>query len=112
MRLFLAVALVSMTFAATALASPAGLLVIRQTVTDYAKWRPAYDAHKSGRDDAGLSNCTVRSSVDNPNDVFVMCTMAGVAKAKAFASSKALADRMAAAGVVGKPDFYFTGPTR
>jgi hypothetical protein len=101
-----------MTFATTASASPAGLLVIRQTVADYAKWRPAYDAHQPVRDEAGLSNCTVRSSVDNPNEVFVACTMADVSKAKAFTTSKSLADAMAAAGVVGKPDFYFIGPTR
>jgi hypothetical protein len=101
-----------MTFGTTALASPAGLIVIRQTVADYAKWRPVYDKHKPARDDAGLSDCTVRSSVDNPNDVFVACTMADVAKAKAFAGSKSLSDAMMAAGVVGKPDINFIGPTR
>jgi hypothetical protein len=101
-----------MTFGTTALASPAGLIVIRQTVADYAKWRPVYDKHKPARDDAGLSDCTVRSSVDNPNDVFVACTMADVAKAKAFAGSKSLSDAMVAAGVVGKPDINFIGPAR
>ncbi|MGH3429338.1 MAG: hypothetical protein ACRDQZ_17525 [Mycobacteriales bacterium] len=101
-----------MTLTTTASASPVGLLVIRQTVVDYAKWRPVYDAHQPARDDAGLSNCTVRSSVDNPNEVFVACTMADVAKAKAFASSKSLADAMVAAGVVGKPDIYFIGLPR
>jgi hypothetical protein len=112
MRLILAAALASTAFAATASAAPAGLAVIRTTVADYAKWRPVYDAHRPARDEAGLSNCSVRSSVDNPNEVFVACTMADVARAKAFTSSKSLADAMAAAGVVGKPEFFFIGPER
>jgi len=109
-RLFLA-AVVSLS-AVSASAAPAGLLVIRQTVADYAKWRPAYDAHQPVRDAAGLSNCRVRSTVDNPNDVFVACEMADVAKARAFTTSKNLADAMKGAGVVGKPDFFFLGPER
>ncbi len=113
-RLFLAGAVVSLSVVSQALSAPAGppLLVIRQTVADYAKWRPLYDAHQPARDAAGLTNCQVRSTTDNPNDVFVACEMADVAKAKAFTASKSLADAMQNAGVVGKPDFYFLGPER
>jgi hypothetical protein len=87
-------------------------LVIRQTVADYAKWRPLYDAHQPARDEAGLTNCHVRSTAQNPNEVFVACEMADLAKAKAFAASRSLADAMKRAGVVGKPVFYFLGPER
>lgn len=111
-RLFLAAAVVSMS-AASASAAPSGpLLVIRQTVADYAKWRPAYDAHQPVREAAGLTNCHVRSTVDNPNDVFVACEMADVAKARAFTTSKNLADAMKGAGVVGTPDFFFLDAER
>jgi hypothetical protein len=113
-RLLLTAAVASMSIASSVSAAPAGppLLVIHQMVADYAKWRPVYDAHQSVRDDAGLTDCQVRSTTDNPNDVFVACEMADVAKAKAFTASKSLADAMKSAGVVGKPDFYFLGPPR
>ena len=86
--------------------------MIRQTVADYAKWRPLYDAHQPARDAAGLTNCHVRSTTGNPNEVFVACEMTDLAKAQAFTKSKSLADAMKNAGVVGKPDFYFLGPER
>ena len=114
MRLFLAGAVVSLSIVSQVSAAPAGppLLVIHSMVADYAKWRPVYDAHQSARDAAGLMNCQVRSTTDNPNDVFVACVMSDLAKAKAFTASKSLADAMKSAGVVGKPDFYFLGPER
>jgi hypothetical protein len=109
MRLFLTAAAASLSIASAASAAPAGppLLVIHQIVADYATWRPIYDAHQPARTDAGLTNCTVRSSADDPNSVFVACVMADLAKAKAFTASKSLADAMKSAGVVGKPDIWF-----
>ena len=114
MRSLLAGAAVSLLVVSQALAAPASprLLVIHTMVADYAKWRPVYDAHQPARDAAGLTQCMVRSTTDNPNDVFVACQMTDVAKAKAFTASKSLADAMRKAGVVGKPVFYFLGPER
>lgn len=112
LRLLLAGTVVSLSLATQALGAPAGpmLMVIHQKVASYAKWRPAYDAHKAARDQAGLSNCQVRSSTADPNDVFVACQMADLAKGKAFMTSKSLADAMKKAGVVGKPEFFLLGP--
>ena len=112
-RLFLAAAVISLSLASSASASPAGpTFVIRQLVADYAKWRPVYDAHQPTREGAGLTNCRVKPSVYNPNDILVVCDMADLAKAKAFTASKNLADAMASAGVVGKPSFFFLAPPR
>ena len=86
--------------------------MIRSRVVDYAKWRSVYDAHQPARDEAGLTNCMVRPTVENPNEVFVVCVFADLAKAKAFTTSKSLADAMRKAGVVGKPEFFFLGPER
>ena len=106
MRLFLAATAVSLCLASAASAAGGPTFVIRHMVGDYAKWRPGYDAHKAVRTSAGLTNCRVQSATDNVNDVLIICDMADVAKAKAFASSKNLAEVMAKAGVVGKPEFY------
>ena len=114
MRLVLAGAVVSLSMASQVMAAPAGpsLLVIHHTVADYAQWRPGYDAHKSVRDAAGLSNCTVRTTIGKPTDVFIACEISDLAKAKAFTTSKSLVVAMKKAGVVGKPDFYLLGPAR
>ena len=88
----------------------AGMLIIHHRVADYAKWRVVYDADQANRTAAGLSNCHVHRSMDNANDVVIGCSMADVAKARNFASSKALAETMTKAGVLDKPQMLFLTP--
>ena len=86
-------------------------MTIHHQVADYAKWRVAYDVDQPNRKVAGLTNCRVQRSMDDANDVLISCDMADVTKAKIFTSSKALADAMSKAGVMGKPQFmYLTAP--
>jgi len=87
-----------------------GTMMIHHKVADYAKWRVAYDADQANRTAAGLTNCKVQRSMDDVNDVMVSCTMADVAKARTFATSKSLADAMTKAGVMGKPQIMFLAP--
>lgn len=87
-----------------------GMMIIHHRVTDYAKWRVVYDADQVNRTAAGLSNCHVHRSMDNANDVVIGCSMADVAKARSFASSKALAETMTKAGVLDKPQILFLSP--
>lgn len=95
------------TMSAATTAPSVGLMVIHHKVADYAKWRPAYDAHKPMRDAAGLTFCEVRQPIGDASDVFVACNMTDVAKAKAFAASQDLKDAMAKAGVMGTPEIHF-----
>lgn len=87
-----------------------GTMIIHHQVTDYAKWRIAYDADQPNRTKAGLTNCRVQRSMDDINDVMISCTMADVSKARTFTSSKTLMDTMSKAGVTGKPQFLFLSP--
>ncbi|HEV7158510.1 MAG TPA: hypothetical protein VGN38_09165 [Caulobacteraceae bacterium] len=114
MRLFLATAAVSLAAAASTSAVAAGspLLVIHHKVADYAKWRPAYDADQPARTAAGLTGCQVRPTISDPNDIYIACQMADVAKAKAFTAAPRLAAKMKGAGVVGKPEFHFLSAPR
>lgn len=89
-----------------------GTMMIHHQVADYAKWRTAYDADQSNRTSAGLTSCRVQRSMDDANDLVILCNMADIAKAKAFTSSKALMDTMSKAGVVGKPQFLFLSPPK
>lgn len=81
-----------------------GLLVIHHKVSDYAKWRTAFDSDKSKQESSGLTNPHVCQAVSNPNDVTVMFDMSDAEKAKAFLASKDLQSTMKKAGVKGRPD--------
>ena len=96
-------ALALTTFGAMGAANAAGMMMIHHKVTDYAKWRPAFDAHKSMQEAAGLTNPHVYQSVGHPNEITITFDMADVTKAKAFSASKDLKSVMVKAGVVGKP---------
>lgn len=89
------------------MATGTATMLIHHQVTDYAKWRTAYDADQTNRKAAGLTNCRVQRSMDDANDVMISCSMTDVAKARAFTSSPALKDTMSKAGVIGKPQFLF-----
>jgi hypothetical protein len=49
--------------------------------------------------------------MDNPNELILVFDMAGVKKAKNFASSKILKTTLKKAGVKGKPDFWYVTAT-
>ena len=44
-------------------------IMIRHKVADFAAWKPAYDAHASARENAGLKEEHLLRSIDNPNEV-------------------------------------------
>lgn len=95
------------TMKGSAMSATSGTFVIHHKLADYTKWRVVYDADMPNRTAAGLTSCKVQRSMDDANDVLISCNMADLAKAKAFSSSKTLADTMSKAGVMGKPEFLF-----
>jgi uncharacterized protein YeaO (DUF488 family) len=82
-------------------------LLIRHKVADFAKWKPAYDAHLSARQKAGLKEEHLLRNADDPNEVVLLFSVEDVDKAKAFAASDDLRQAMENAGVSDKPDVYF-----
>jgi len=82
-------------------------LLIRHKVADFAKWKPAYDAHGSVRANAGLKEERLLRSIENPNEVVLLFSAQDLDKAKQFASSDDLRQRMQQAGVTDKPDLWF-----
>lgn len=52
-------------------------LLIRHKVADFAKWKPAYDAHGSARGNAGLKEERLLRNIDNPNEVVLLFFCAG-----------------------------------
>ena len=46
-------------------------------------------------------------NADDPNEIFLLFEAQDLNRAKTFAASAALRERMQESGVVGKPDIYF-----
>jgi hypothetical protein len=82
-------------------------VLVRHKVQDFDKWKPAYDAHQQARAAAGLQELHLWRNGDDPNDIFLLFEAADVAKAKAFAASPDLKEKMTSAGVLGQPEIFF-----
>jgi len=82
-------------------------VLIRHKVADFAKWKPAYDAHAPTRQAAGLREERLLRGIDDPNEVVLLFAGDDLKKAQSFAASPDLREAMQKAGVIGKPDISF-----
>ena len=81
--------------------------MVRHKVKDFDAWKKVYDSHKQTRIDAGLTDRVLAYTNGDNHNVTLVFAVADLAKAKAFGSSKDLADKMKEAGVEGPPDMFF-----
>lgn len=88
-------------------AGPSSLMIVRHKVADYSKWKSGYDSHDSSRLASGLHSYVVARGTEDSNVVLVAVKMDDVEKAKAFAASQDLKDKMKNLGVAGKPVIDF-----
>ncbi len=93
--------------AAPALAAPFDIAEAKQTLKDYAAWKPGFDANDSMRKAAGLEKLVIAQVQDKPNNIEVVLKADDVKKAKDFFSSPKLKEVMAKAGVIGKSEFSY-----
>jgi hypothetical protein len=82
-------------------------IFIRRQVSNYDQWKTGYDADAPARENAGLKQERLLRSVDHPNEVVILFSASDLEKAKAFASSKELREKMKKVGVIDEPDAYF-----
>jgi hypothetical protein len=87
-------------------------MFVRHAVKDFSKWKPAYDADQVARQAAGLRELNLWRNADEPHEVVLLFEVSDLAKAKAFAASIDLRDRMTAAGVTGRPEIIFLSENR
>lgn len=90
----------------TALA-PFKVVLIKHSVADYEKWKPAYVAHGSVRKEYGLTDLDLLRGIDNPNLILVVEKIADVKKAKEFTTLPDLKEAMEKAGVNSAPEFFY-----
>lgn len=84
-----------------------GFILIRHKVKDFLTWKTGYDAHQQKRKEAGLTESYLLRGADDPNEVVMLFEVEDLNRAKAFAASAELRDKMREVGVIDKPDIYF-----
>lgn len=85
----------------------ASFMLIRHKVADFKTWKTGYDVHRSMRVEAGLTEKYLLRSADDPNEVIALFEVQDLDRAKAFAASADLREKMQEVGVVDRPDIYF-----
>ena len=81
----------------------ANYLTVIHECKDFAVWRKAYDADRSGRAAAGLTELYLVREQANRNLIGIVFEASDVDRAKAMVASPELASTMKAAGVIGTP---------
>ena len=81
--------------------------IVAHRVSDFAAWKPAFDAHAATRAAAGIVGHAVNRSETDPNLVIIYLQAKSLDALKAFASSPDLKETMTRAGVVGAPTITF-----
>jgi hypothetical protein len=81
---------------------------MRLAVSDYAKWRAAFDANANFRKEHGATGVNhVYRDVENPNAVMLNLEWNNLEKARLFAADPKLRELMRDAGVTGAPETRF-----
>lgn len=82
-------------------------MIVRHKVSDYAKWKAAFDQHGATRGASGSHGGQLFRSADNPNEVIGVFEWSDLDQARQFAQSADLRETMQRAGVADIPDIYF-----
>jgi len=75
------------------------ILVMNHDVEDYERWKIGFDEYPPTQEGARFHH--VNRSIDDPNNITVICGWDSVDAAVAFRDNPALGDAMDRAGVVG-----------
>ncbi|HTE29649.1 MAG TPA: hypothetical protein VK666_04695 [Chryseolinea sp.] len=92
--------------------APFKVMLIKHTVANYEKWKPAFDAHSSVRKEYGQTDLDLLREIDNPNQLLIVQKISDVQKAKAFTVLPDLKETMEKAGVTSAPEFFYYNVVR
>ena len=82
-------------------------LLVRYKVTDYEKWKSAFDAHSVTRQANGSRGGQLFRNASDPNEVIMLLEWDVLETAHQFVQSEDLREVMQQAGVVDHPTIYF-----
>lgn len=82
-------------------------MIVRHTVADYDRWKPAYDQHKSFRREFGITDVGLYRDAVAPNEVVIVFGADDLERAHEFAASENLREAMQRAAVISEPTIWF-----
>lgn len=82
------------------------LLLCRNKVKNYKKWKSVFDANSESALQAGLKLINLWRSLDDPNNVFFLFEVADIGKAKSFLADPASVETGDISGVL-EGEYYF-----
>ena len=82
------------------------MMLCRNKVADFGKWKKAFDSHAHAHREAGLTLAHLWTNVEDPNEVFFIFSVADIHKAKAFTSAVSPEEATEKYGVVSG-DYWF-----
>ncbi len=82
-------------------------ILVRHKVSDYPKWKSAYDGFDALHKSFGVTHSQILRGSEDGNEVVVLTEFESLSKAKQFAQSEDLKKAMQTAGVADHPDIYF-----
>ena len=82
-------------------------LIVHHKVQDYSAWRKIFDEDDARRKEYGFTGFQVLKSASDPNDLTLIMGWSSVDRARAFATSDALKEKMKNAGVTSQPEITF-----
>lgn len=92
---------------ATTPSGPTSIMTVRAKVANYAKWKTSFESNDSIRLASGLHKYVIARGTEDSNMLLVAMRMDDVDKAKQFASSPGLKERMKKGGIIGPPTIDF-----
>jgi hypothetical protein len=91
---------------------PPAAVIVRSQVADFDVWLAAFDAHEDVRRAAGILGHHINRGKDDPNEISLFMALSDLGRAKEFAESDDLRERMKASGVISAPEITFMTPVR
>lgn len=83
-------------------------IIVRHRVQDYDAWRPIFEKDGDVRRNYGGLGHQIDRVDGDPNDLIVVCMFRDLEGARAFTADPSLAETMHRAGVIGKPEIWFS----
>lgn len=82
------------------------VMLCRNRVSDFSKWKAVFDSHAQAHREAGLDLRSIWREVEEPNNVFFLFEVTDTKKARAFISNPAAAEAGRTSGVLDG-EYYF-----
>jgi quinol monooxygenase YgiN len=87
-------------------------VIVRHKVSEYNRWKAAFDAHLNTRMHAGEVGFRLFQNVDDPREVTLLLDWDTTEHARKFMASDELRKTMQQAGVIGDPDIQYVEDVR